>query len=83
MRFGFKFWCLCTYDGYMVHAEPYCGSSTDLPNTGYGQGADIVLGIVGKCMRPGHEISFDNLLTGLPLLLLLKKIGNARPGEGD
>ena len=76
VRFGFKLWCLCSYDGYMVHAEPYCGSSTDLPNAGYGQGGDIVLGLVGKCkLRAGHEISFDNLFTGLPLLDQLSAIG--------
>ena len=55
----------------MVHAEPYCGSSTDPPNTGNGQGADIVLGLLGKFkLRAGHKFSFDNLLTGLPLFQL-------------
>ena len=37
MLFGFKLWCLCSSDGYFVHVQPYCGSDTDLQETGLGQ----------------------------------------------
>ena len=46
IRFGFKLWSLASSTGYMYHVEPYCGSSTRLPNTGYGQGTNVVLGLV-------------------------------------
>ena len=76
VRFGFKLWSICTTEGYLLHAEPYCGSATDLPCTGYGQGADGVLGLVKKCqLRQGHHVTFDNLFTSLPLLDQLSAAG--------
>ena len=29
IRFGFKLWCITLYEGYLLHAEPFCGVSTD------------------------------------------------------
>ena len=43
LRFGFKFWCLCSSDGYLLHAEPYCRKDTDLPETRLEQGSDLSL----------------------------------------
>ena len=69
VRFGYKLWSICTADGYLLHAEPYCGSATQLKNTGCDQGADVVLGLVEKCgLRPGHHVTFDNFFSSLPLL---------------
>ncbi|XP_046384654.1 piggyBac transposable element-derived protein 2-like [Ischnura elegans] len=44
IRFGFKLWVAADPTGYIHHAEPYCGSSTRLPDTGLGQGG-------GRCVR--------------------------------
>ena len=47
--FGFKLWCITSSEGYLLHAEPYCGVDTDLPDTGLGQSADVALGLIEKC----------------------------------
>jgi len=77
IRFGFKLWCLTSKDGYLVHAEPYCGSHTDLPTTGMGQGSDVVLGLIEKSqvLNQGCTVTFDNLFTSLPLLDKLTEMG--------
>ena len=63
VRFGYKLWCCCTTSGYLLHAEPYCGKATNLLDTGLGQGANVVLGMVDKCnVREGQQLFFDNLL---------------------
>ena len=60
----------------MFHAEPYCGSDTKLKDTGLGQGADVVLGLIEKCnLSSGCTLTFDNLFTSLPLLDELSKRG--------
>ena len=64
-----------------MHTEPYSGASTNLPNTGLGQGADVVLGLIDKCEIPkGTHVVMDNLFTSIPLLKELSKRGIAAPG---
>ena len=46
IRFGFKIWCITSYESYLLHAEPYCGENTDFPDTGLGQDADIDSGLI-------------------------------------
>ena len=78
IRFGFTLWCCTTSDGMLLHAEPYCGTSTLLSKTNLEQGADVVLGLIEKCSVPaGCRLYFDNLFTSLPLLDILpsKNIG--------
>ena len=48
IQFGFKLWCLCSSDGYLLHAEPYRGKDTDLPETKLGEGSDVALGMIEK-----------------------------------
>lgn len=56
IRFGFKLWCLCSNDGSLIHAEPYCGSSTVIEKTSLGQGGDVVLSLLEKSNVPeGHD----------------------------
>ena len=58
IRFGFKFWCIISCEKYRLHAEPYCGVDTDLQDTGLGQGADVVLGLIEKCeVKAGSTVS--------------------------
>ena len=54
-RFEFKLWCITLSEGYLLHAEPYCGVYIDLPDTGLGQGADVVLGLIEKCDVKAHS----------------------------
>ena len=76
IRFGFKLWCIISCEKYRLHAEPYCGVDTDLQDTGLGQGADVVLGLIEKCeVKAGSTLSFDNLLTSLPWLDDLHELG--------
>ena len=76
IRFGFKLWCFTSTEGYLFPAEPYCGSDTKLKDTGLGQGADVVLGLIEKCnLSSGCTLTFDNLFTSLPLLDELSKRG--------
>ena len=47
---------------------PCCRVEFHLPDTGLGQGADVVLGFVEKCeVKAGSAVTFDNLFTSLPL----------------
>ena len=76
IRFGFKLWSITSSEGYFLHAEPFCGVDTDLPDTGLGQGADVVLGLIEKCkVKAGSNVTFDNLFTSLPLLDELTELG--------
>ena len=76
IRFRFKLWCFCSPDGYLLHVEPYCGKDTDLPETGLGQGSDVVLGMIEKCdLTKGSTVTMDNFFTTLPLLNKLTYMG--------
>ena len=76
IRFGFKLWCITSSEGYFLHAEPNCGVNTDFPDTGLGQGADVVLALIEKCeVKAGSTVTFDNLFTSLPLLDELTELG--------
>ena len=76
IRFGFKLWCLCSSDGYLLRAEPYCGKDTNLLETGLGQGSDVVLCMIEKCnLTKGYTVAMDNFFTTLPLLDKLTDMG--------
>ena len=81
IRFGFKLWCITSSEGYLLHAEPYYGVVTDLPDIGLGQGAHVVLGLTEKCeVKAGSTVTCDNLFTSLPLLDKLTELGIGEPG---
>ncbi|XP_050497402.1 piggyBac transposable element-derived protein 3-like [Diabrotica virgifera virgifera] len=68
-RFGYKLWVAAYPSGYIHHVEPYCGSSTRLPQTGLGQGGDVVIGLIDHMqLKKGHRLYFDNLFTSVALL---------------
>ena len=79
IRFWFKLWCFCLSNGYLLHEKPCCGKDTDLPETGLGQGSDVVLGMIEKCdLTEGSTVStvaMDNFFTTLPLLDKLTDMG--------
>ena len=49
IRFGLKLWCITSFKGYRLHAEPQCRVDTDFSDTGLGRGADVVLELIEKC----------------------------------
>ncbi|XP_045475400.1 piggyBac transposable element-derived protein 3-like [Harmonia axyridis] len=76
IRFGFKLWVAADPSGYIHHVEPYCGSSTRLPETGLGQGGDVVIGLVDHMkLSKGIRLYFDNLFTSVGLLEELSSRG--------
>ena len=79
--FGFKLWCITSSGRYLLHAEPYCGVDTDLPDTGLGQGADVVLGLIEKCeVKAGSTVTFESLFTSILLLDELTELGTGALG---
>ena len=61
IRFEFNLWCLCSSDGYLLYAEPYCGKGTSLSETSIWQGSDVVLGMIEKCdLTKGSTVAMDN-----------------------
>ncbi|KAK4292663.1 hypothetical protein Pmani_034580 [Petrolisthes manimaculis] len=74
IRFGFNVWAACTADGFLLHAEPYCGLYTNISDTGLGQGPNEVMEMVKKInLEAGQHVVFDNLFTSVPLL---EKLGD-------
>ena len=47
-----------------------------MPDTGLGQGADVVLGFIEKCeIKAGSTVTLENQFTSLPLLDELTELG--------
>ena len=77
VRFGFKLWAICTSDGFLHHAEPYCGNHTKVTDKGFGLGGNVVLQMIENVnMQPGQHAVFDNFFGSVALLeeLASKKI---------
>nr|XP_023020917.1 piggyBac transposable element-derived protein 2-like [Leptinotarsa decemlineata] len=71
IRFGFKFWCLTTSDGYLIKFEPYLGSGDKLKGKTLGSSVTEKM-----CLNfiPRKSIVFiDNYFNSLPLLETLSK----------
>ena len=69
IRFGYKNWALCTYNGYCVAFDIYTGKSTR--ERQFGLGGDVVLSLLRNAKidsNMGYKIYFDNYFTGIPLL---------------
>ena len=76
IRFGFKLFSLASPAGYLYHAEPYCGSDTQLSEVSFGLGGNSVLSLVQACHVPaGSKLYFDNWFTSLSLLDKLRADG--------
>lgn len=84
IRFGFKLWVAADPSGYIHHVEPYCGVSTRLPETGLGQGGDVVIGLVDHMkLSKGVCLYFDNLFTSIGLLDELSRRGLGGTGTRE
>ena len=85
IRFGLKFWGLCTPDGYLLDFDLYCGKNSDVGGTKLSKcslGSRVVLSLlhnffssVGVKKVPFYHLYIDNLFTSFDLVLHLKKLG--------
>ena len=63
-------------DGILYHAELYCGADTQLSETSFGLGGNIVLFLSQVCdVLVGSRLHFDNWFTSNPLVDRLKVDG--------
>ena len=79
---GFKLWTICTSDGFLYHAEPYCGSHTKISDLffflGLSQSANVVLGMLEKVgPKPGQHAVFDNYFESMNIMNELASKRNA------
>lgn len=77
IRYGYKFWCGGTSDGYIVWLEPYQGAGTcceKYADRGLGYGVVMTYADQLLCNVP-YRFFFDNLFTSIELLQDLKKRG--------
>lgn len=78
IRFGFKYWDLCSADGYLYSFIPYGGANavTDPAYDGYGLGETVVLKLLSKVENPlQHCVAFDNFFTSHQLMCRLSALG--------
>ena len=69
IRFGYKVWCLCTTEGYLIQAEPYQSAGTNDKIEGLGRGSSVVFNLVSELPNTNNYcLFFDNLFTSLPLM---------------
>lgn len=85
IRFGYKVWCLNTDFGYLVNFEVYQGSSpnsNDFYKSQYGACAAPLVKMLDELPNQTfrHNIYFDNLFTGFPLLCHLRERGYGATG---
>ncbi|NJL78205.1 MAG: hypothetical protein HC917_04035, partial [Richelia sp. SM2_1_7] len=85
IRFGYKIWMLCSYDGYPFQASIYCGKSDRPENIGLGE--HVVLKLVDTVPdKRQHIVFFDNFFSSYSLMCQLRDIemratGTAREGR--
>lgn len=81
IRFGFKYWCMCSSDGYLFSFIPYGGAS-DNNNKNLGLGENVVLRLLSKLDKPNqHCVAFDNFFTSHRLMCLLSSKGYFATGK--
>jgi len=84
IRFGLKFWGLCTSDGFVLGLHLYCGKNSEIQNkfSKCALGSRVVMNLlqpffdtipVGKISQ--FHLYFDNFFTNLDLVVHLKKLG--------
>nr|XP_023011723.1 piggyBac transposable element-derived protein 2-like [Leptinotarsa decemlineata] len=66
IRYGFKFWCLATSEGYLLKFNPYCGAGEKLH--GKTLGSSVCENLCLNYLPEQSTIYIDNYFTSLPLL---------------
>lgn len=84
IRFGLKFWGLCTSDGFVLGLHLYCGKKSTTGNkfSKCALGSRVVMnllqpffGIIPTGKISQFHLYFDNYFTSLDLIVHLKKLG--------
>ena len=75
IRFGYKYWCLASAEGYLYQLIPYAGAS-EQEEPGFGLGERIVLSLLAHLeARAKHTVTFDNFFTSHKLMTRLSNDG--------
>lgn len=75
IRFGYKYWCLTSTEGYLYQFIPYAGAS-EKEDSGYGLGERVVLSLLSHVEdRTKHTVTFDNFFTSHKLMTRLLNDG--------
>lgn len=75
IRFGYKYWCLTSADGYLYQFIPYAGASANNDPT-YGLGENVVMKLLSNLEAPAkHNVTFDNFFTSHKLMVGLSNAG--------
>lgn len=67
VRFGFKFWCLCSREGILLKFKLYEGRDGNRDNN-MGVGESVVTNLALNLVPKGSSGFIDNFFTSLPLL---------------
>lgn len=70
IRYGFKFWCLTSPEGYILKFSPYCGSGDK--TEGKTLGSSVTEKLCLNYVPKNSTIYLDNFFNSLPLLRQLK-----------
>lgn len=68
VRFGYKFWCLCSHEGLLVNFKLYEGKDSGYVE-GLTIGESVVQSMALKVVPPGSSGYIDNYFTTLPLMV--------------
>lgn len=83
IRFGLKFWSLCTSDGYLLNLDLYCGknSKTGDKLAKCALGSRVVLNLLQPFFKttpsgkiPEFHLYFDNYFTSIDLIVHLHRL---------
>lgn len=70
IRYGFKFWCLNSSEGYLLKFSPYCGAGDK--KEGKTLGTSVTEKLCLNYLPQGSTVFIDNFFNSLPLLDELK-----------
>ena len=74
IKFGYKFWCLCSEDRYLCNFAPYLGKENEPINEPLGiRVIKNLTSIIPKEEASNDEIFYDNFFTSIEVL---KNLGN-------
>ena len=74
IKFGYKFWCLCSSNGYLFNFDPYFGKGEKYDKEPLGMRVVKKLAkIVPSGKEQSYQIFFDNFFTRFETLLFLQR----------
>ena len=83
IRFGLKFWGLCTSDGFLLNLDLYCGKDSNVNFLNKcALGSRVVMNLLDPFFKKlsaieitQYHLYFDNYFTSFDLILHLQKLG--------